>query len=822
MLSPKRRLLTYLLLAFCLTGCSGLISAQQPVFQSSLPLVAGQTIGQTFVAEFDGLAGVKFYLAPEASGSGSIILHLRTDPQSPTDLGVTAISLEEISAPGFYSFYFTPQSHSFHKYYYAFLEIQGQGSIQVGSASGDTYDNGALYQNGIPAEAQAAFQLAYSRRRAGLGLIQEMLTWAGLLLLGVFLFVLPGWGLLSLILPGWVERKWPEKLGLAAGLSLAIYPLLLLWTNLIGLHFGAGYAWIPPLVGMGMLIWKNRHWRRINLKIRISKISLPSVVFLVTLGIIFATRLWPVRMLEAPMWGDSVQHTVMAQLMMDHGGLFTSWEPYAPYRTLTVQYGFSSLVAVFAWVAGVSSTQATLIVGQILNALAIIALYPLATRLARGNAWAGIGTMLIAGLYSTMPAYYANWGRYAQLAGQVILPVALWLLWEAIEDNRPPNVARNSRPFRVALAALSMAGMTLTYYRMPFYYGTFCLALLVGWGIPIWRSERARWLRGIGVLMLVGISAVLLVLPWGLRQFGGHLADTVEIGISQGSAWERVTSDYRGWRDLFSYVSEPVLALGILGVAWALARKRWQVAALVLWVGLLSSIVALSLVRLPGANMMQSFAVLIALYIPVGFSAGWLIGEAAEAVINRWQPFGKIAIVVFFLAAVAWGVWKQRAIVAPKYFAMVTQPDRRAMDWIRKHTPEDSRFLVEGFAIYNGTMIVGSDAGWWIPLLARRANTMPPQYALFNEIPTQAGYTQSLVNLINNLQLFFPPSPEGLKQLCDLGITHAYIGQDQGNVSTSGNTQLFSPQALSASEAFEMIYHQDRVYIFLLKPEVCR
>ena len=822
MLSPKRRLLAYLLLAFCLTGCSGLISAQQPVFQSSLPLVAGQTIGQTFVAEFDGLAGVRFTLAPQASGSGSIILHLRVDPQSPTDLVVTAIPLEEISAPAFYSFYFTPQSHSFHKYYYAFLEVQGQGSIQVGSASGDTYDNGALYQNGIPTEAQSTFQLTYSRRRAGLGLAQELLSWAGLLLLGVFLFVLPGWGLLSLILPAWVERTWPEKLGLAAGLSLAIYPLLLLWTNLIGLHIGAGYAWIPPLVGMSMLVWKNRHWRGLNSNIRLSKISLPSVVFLVMLGVIFATRLWPIRMLEAPMWGDSVQHTVMAQLIMDHGGLFTSWEPYAAYRTLTVQYGFSSLVAVFAWVAGVSITQAALIVGQILNALAIITLYPLATRLSKGNAWAGIGTMLIAGLISTMPAYYANWGRYAQLAGQVILPVALWLLWDAIEEPRPPNATGNTRLYRVVLAALSLAGMALTYYRMPFYYVTFCLALLVGWGIPIWRSKRACWLRGIGVLLLVGISAALLVLPWGLRQFGGHLVDTVETGISQGSAWERVTSDYRGWRDLFSYVSEPVLALGLLGVAWALVRKRWPVAALVLWVSLLSSIVALSLIRLPGANMMQSFAVLIALYIPVGFSAGWLIGEAAEAVINRWQPFGKIVVVVLILPAVVWGVWKQRSIIAPKNFAMVTQPDRRAMEWIRKHTSEDSHFLVEGFPIYNGTTIVGSDAGWWIPLLARRANTIPPQYALLNEIATQEGYTQSLVNLINSLRLFSPTSPQGLKQLCDLGITHAYVGQDQGNVSASGNTQLFSPQTLSASEAFEMIYHQDRVYIFKLKREVCR
>ena len=70
---------------------------------------------------------------------------------------------------------------------------------------------------------------------------------------------------------------------------------------------------------------------------------------------------------------------------------------------------------------------------------------------------------------------------------------------------------------------------------------------------------------------------------------------------------------------------------------------------------------------------------------------------------------------------------------------MVTKPDRQAMTWIREHTPAQAKFLVEGFRIYGGRSVVGSDAGWWIPLLADRANTMPPQYALLNETPIISG-----------------------------------------------------------------------------------
>ncbi len=122
----------------------------------------------------------------------------------------------------------------------------------------------------------------------------------------------------------------------------------------------------------------------------------------------------------------------MTQLMLDNGGLFKSWLPYAQYNSLTVQFGFSAFTALFAWLTGLGSVKATLIVGQVLNGLAVLVLYPLAVRIAKGNRWAGIGAVLVAGLLMPMPAFYVNWGRYAQLAGQTILPVAFWLIWEAL------------------------------------------------------------------------------------------------------------------------------------------------------------------------------------------------------------------------------------------------------------------------------------------------------------------------------------------------------------------------------------------------------
>ena len=157
----------------------------------------------------------------------------------------------------------------------------------------------------------------------------------------------------------------------------------------------------------------------------------------------------------------------MAQLILDHGGLFQSWSPTPPTSSLTVQYGFSAGAAVWSWVTGQPIQQAVVVFGQLLNLLAVAAWYPLACRLAKGNRWAGVVAVLIAGLLCSVPGFYSNWGRYAQLAGQTVLPVALWLTWDLLERKR--------FDWRGALLlGTCLAGMLLCYYRMAFYLRLVC------------------------------------------------------------------------------------------------------------------------------------------------------------------------------------------------------------------------------------------------------------------------------------------------------------------------------------------------------------
>jgi uncharacterized membrane protein YhaH (DUF805 family) len=360
--------------------------------------------------------------------------------------------------------------------------------------------------------------------------------------------------------------------------------------------------------------------------------------------------------------------------------------------------------------------------------------------------------------------------------------------------------------------------MILDSYRLPYFFPCYILALLVGWGLPEWRLNWRIWERKLGVLLAVAILAGLLFLPWGLRMVGSVLAGEVGAEATNGSTMASVLIDFQAWGSLFSYVPMALAAVALAGLVWSLVRKRWMVATQGLWVAFLALVVAGGLIHLPGASWMHTFAILIALYIPIGLVVGWLISEfAGNGKAGRRQGIVGLAVLVVAIL----GAWGQRDIPLPDTYAYLTRPDTLAMAWIRDNLPDKAHFLVEG-VVYQDTEIIGGDAGWWLPLLAHRQNNIPPQYAL-NEAPIQAGYTQRMVALVKNLQTTSLGSPQGVALLCGEDISYIYIGQQQGKAALryAGGPQLFSPDTLISSQNYRLLYHQDRVYVFTLEADVC-
>jgi hypothetical protein len=828
---PRKRLFfTRLapLMLLLLAACAPQVKLEQPVTAANVTLANGHNLGQTFTAYYAGLQGIALFLSPGTAQNGQITLHLRSSPEAQQDLASASLPVQAINAPGYYRFNFNPQAGSAFKDYYLQIDLEtSDGYIEAGSGPGDSYQDGAMYQDGKPLDSQAAFRLAFDSQAMLLELLGEGFNWLVLLLAALFLFLVPGWALLELLWPAWKGYRWTEKAALAAGTSLGLYPLLILWTSTLGLRPGAVYAWLPPiagalfLAGTRLLKRRNNHHKpededehRSRNPILGRKLASPSFLLadLALLGImalVAGTRFWAVRRLPAPMWGDAYQHTMITQLLVDHGGLFNSWAPYAPMQSFTYHFGFHAATAVFHWITGLSVPLATLWNGQILNLLAVLAVLPLATRLGK-SPWAGVVAVLVAGLISPMPMAYANWGRFPQLAGQVILPGVMLVGWEVLAQDRLDWKG-------IFLGGMLLSGLALTHYRIVIFAVLFL-------GVLLLFALRQKQLKHLAIWFVgIGLVSFLLFLPWFFNMFGGRLlqlfAQNVATPAGQISAFQK---EYNAIGNLFDFLpawvwlSMPVIA------GWGLWRRERGIAAISLWWLGVFLIANPQWLHLPGAGNIGTFTVEIASYIPaailLGAGLGWLLsglGAAREEGVHSMPALSAAFLALILLAGGVWWGRQRLTTVDVRQFTLLTRPDLRAFDWIRLNTPENSGFLVNSFFAFNNSLNVGSDGGWWLALFTKRNSSTPPiNYG--TESGLQPDFRQWINALPSAVQAGGIDSQTVKNMLSARGINYVYIGQKQGSVNSPG--PLLNASALMKDPDFRLVYRQDRVWIYAYQP----
>jgi hypothetical protein len=638
-----------------------------------------------------------------------------------------------------------------------------------------------------------------------------VITWGTLAatLAAPFVLLLPGGMLLALLLPpaSFEAGRRPDAvtwLALAAGLTLALTPVGLLILYLVGIRIGTSVALAVlgvSAVAIAWQLWPSlRAWgpARLSWRERLAWLDAPLVALVLVLALVLGVRLWVVRGVNAGFWGDSYQHTLIAQLILDHGGLFQSWLPYVPLESFTYHFGFHGNVALFQWASdwltGNSTPRTVVLVGQFLNALAALSLYPLAVRLSGGRRWSGVLAVLVAGLLMPTPMIYANWGRYTQLAGQVILPVALWLTMEAVEAPRWDGK-------RMAVAALAVAGLGLTHYRVALFYVAFLLPYVV-YRLILARRAPRQGLASLGRLAAVGCVAGVLVSPWLWHLQAGllpsNLAQYQEGALPQGFRQEYNALD---WQFLPFWSA----GLSLAGIVWAFVRRQ-QAVPIAFWVAILLLIANLPALGMPDLGLFNNFAVLIALYMPAALLAGTLAGDLLALGAARWRlvpTLGVVSILILGLAGAG-----QQATGLDRSYQLVTQADEQAMTWIGENTPADAKFLVNSFFAFGDYAIVGSDAGWWIPLLTGRGNTVPPAtYTMERANP--ADYREEVNALAHRVEEGSLDDPATVRYLQARGISYVYVGQVGG--------PLLDPDLLRRSPFCSLVYDRDGVSIFALR-----
>ncbi len=622
-----------------------------------------------------------------------------------------------------------------------------------------------------------------------------------LLLVLIAMLALPGWAALA-VSGTW--RQWAplQRWLVAVSLSIAFYPLLF-----YGIRAVAPFLTLGPYK-MGALLlactatiaWTMRkHWREQL------KFGRKEWIAIGVFGITLFTRLWVIQDQPYPAWSDSLHHTLLTQLTAQQGKLPTDIQPYFPIPLAQYHLGLYAMTATVQWVAQVPAHTALFWTGQVLNGLCVIGVYLVLDRKA-GRAGAIVGAAVV-GLFSHLPAFYVNWGRFTQVASQAVLLVAWLMTWEAISLwRRPWREHRASILWTTAFASALVGAVFLLHFRVA----VLLLPLLALTAIlELWRARRHHRLgRTLLGIVAVGAFSLLLILP-ALWEAGVAFAAALQ-GPSVLTEEERaLTQDLYfnyAWNPTYLVARAWLLVLAVGSLVIGLLKRNALVIICLLWTLMLYLLGNATALDLPGVGIINLAMVLVMLYLPIGLTIG-AVAESAIATLKSWllPRHARILTVAAMLALFVASHARVSDLEPSRFF--VTTEDLQAMRWIKRNTPQDATFAVNTYPWLPGTPH-GSDAGYWIPYLTGRHMTTG---VMLLSLGTNE-YRSSIMELSRIVEQLETDST-ALGELYERGVGYVYIGQ-RGDVSGLG----FSAALLAQSGRAEPIYHNSGVYIFEILP----
>jgi hypothetical protein len=617
------------------------------------------------------------------------------------------------------------------------------------------------------------------------------------------LFLLPGWALLSAT---GLWRRWAtlQRWILAVAVSSAFFPVLYYLARAVlpGMHIG------PHKLATGLLLcllvtllfqrktWREQfafdHWE------------------LVAIGVFAATLL--VRLALAarypfPAWSDSLHHTLLTQLTANAGQLPRTMLPYEPAVLNMYHLGLYSLTGALQLLADIPAHSALQWTAQWINGLCGLGVYFALDRLVSRRA--GVIGALVVGLYSFQPNWYINWGRYTQLASQLILLVAWVATWEAVRAWKERGSWRNLAVWGLLLAAgLLNAAVFLFHFRVAGYYLPLLLVTLL---YELWHSRREqgvwRTLAGIALVGLVSLALVSPAIAPSVSAYGQRSERQAQAAQADPQAAE-AQGEYYAYtlNSLFLLGVRPWLALvTVLAVAVSLAFQRRLSLFLLAWMALLWLEGNAYRLNIPILNLTNFTAVMILFYLPVGLFVGIALdGLLALPRLQSQRMQRGLMSLLLLLGAVA-GTQRLDDIEPFRFF--VTPADVEAMAWIRENTQPDDLFAVNTYQWF-GSSPHGTDGGYWIPYFTgRKTTTGSMNFGLGD-----ADYVQRIKSL-SALVVQASNDPNAIAALRDAGVDYLYLGA-RGSWTDYG----LNVETILTAPGTGMVYNQGDVAIVRIDP----
>lgn len=625
----------------------------------------------------------------------------------------------------------------------------------------------------------------------------DAVTTIGVLGVLALLLLIPGW--FALAISG-LWRVWTglQRWIVAIGLSIAFYPIL----------FYALRSFLPlgpyKLALMLALMLLTTLWLLRKQSRDLLRLERMEWLTLAVIGATIFIRLWVLRDHPFPAWTDSLHHTLLTKLTAVQGRLPTTLEPYESIPLDQYHLGLYAITAPVMWLARVPAHIAPLWTAQVLNGLCAIGVYLVLDR--RVGRTGALVAAAVVGLYSHQPAFFVNWGRFTQLAGQVILPIAWIVTWDILSSWRQKKQHSGWQTvWQIGFAGALIASVFLIHFRVAFFL-FLLLAGTVFWELLL-AARSGRFRATLLAATGIGASALLFVLP-ALTSAIDFYVSTRGFGRQAAPASGARSAYYEFSTESIPYlVAHPLLlwtAIGAL-VLGILLRNR-LVGGIAIWLVALFALGNTYRLGIPILNVTNLGAIYLVFYIPVGLVIGIMTQDSLDRLgtPRREKVLPVVWAVVLILGFVASHV-RLTEIESNRYF--VTPADVRAMEWIRENTPDDARFAINTH-FWLPSVPHGSDAGYWIPYFTnRKTNTG----SMLSSLGTQA-YRQE-VTALSQLTQSLTQDPAATEELARSGVSYVYIG-------CMGNP--FSPplraDILLTYPQLELVYQDECAWVFHIRP----
>ncbi len=786
-------------LSFLITGCMTLTDPEASQLSRSdvVCLVDSQnTCGQTFVSRRPRLNSLTLWLAPQ-SKSGKIVLDLFHSPDEAKPLLTRVLPVASMNPKDGFRIPLPPLGEKPATRFYLRMHSD-DAQVFVYGRSNPQYPHGTLIENGKQSPADLAFRTTYDYDihalmqdfSSGLG------EW-GMSIPALLVILLPGWLLLRAFR---LTHRFSagETLAISLGLSLALLPLLMQWLSFFGFvlnrHIVLGGFALLAIAFIVSLFRPSKPGPGNRKSPLLTRPHInPEIIWLLVI-ILFALviRLIMTRDLATPAWVDSIHHALITRLILANGKLPPTFLPYLPAEAASYHTGFHSTFSFFVWLSGLNLAKALLFFGQLLNAAVVLATFLFTKRLFR-NSSAALLAALVTAVLTPMPAYYASWGRYTQLAGLLILPVPFAML-DKLPELYNAHTEKEKRAAFI-LTSIALAGLFLTHYRVLAFTLVFLFFFL------LFRLRQTIELNMTKPLIAAGLLAMIFVLPSLVPLWADLL-------IPKVSAWGKGTQTlFAGfsWRFLTAGWGTYALGLALAGILLALFRFRKAAAMTLLWVTGIFLAANLKAIGIPVPEFINNLSVEIMLFLPVSAFAGFALGYFGSLV-KKILParirslFRPTAITLLAILSIL-AAQNLIPILNPVTF-ITRKADLKAITWIRQNIPENERIFINpggwGYGLYMGT-----DGGYWIAPLAGNPTLPPPVIYGLGSSDYVRDINQNLAYAIENAD-----NPENIRRfLIRNDIRYVYLGSKGG---------ILRPGTFENSAGFETLYKQDGCYLFQL------